>query len=127
MNKTNYRTRRGVLLLETLASTSMIILLVGALAWVLVEYSNHVHVLRTRVRAAAAAESVLNEIRAGVTDDAIGFHERFKGLALQVDRQPGGNDWSGMTKVIVRVRSAEAGESARPLAELAGYVAEGAP
>lgn len=116
-----------MLLLEALVAVSLIILLTGTMAWALAEYSTHSQIIRTRARAAAAAECVLNEIRAGIPEDAATLHERFTGLAVDVQRKPGEGDWVGMTLVTVRVAAASDAEARpKPLAELSGYIAEAA-
>lgn len=116
--------RRAFLLLEALVSVALLLLLISTLAWVLTEYSAHTQILRTRMRAAAVAESVLNEIRAGVPAPQDVSGERFKGFVVDVIRKPGEGDWLGLTLVVVRVHASTAGEHPPPLGELAGYVAE---
>lgn len=127
MLKPRFHSRPAVLLLEALVAISLIILLTGTMAWALAEYSTHSQILRTRARAAAAAECVLNEIRAGIPEDAAAFRERFAGLTADVQRAPGDGDWVGMTLVTVRVAAASDAEARpKPLAELSGYIAEAA-
>jgi len=127
MNAIRQHHRRGFLMLETMASIAMILLLTGALAWTLSEYSRHVEGVRIRTRAYVAAESVLNEIRAGAREDAAAFSERFKGFRVDVQRAPGEGDWKDLTRVVVRVSEVRPDSPPRPLAELAGYVSEGTP
>ncbi len=118
---------RGFLMLETTASIVMILLLLSALTWSLAEYSRHAERVRTQSRALAAAESVLNEIRAGVREELAVYSERFKGLAVDIQRSPGESDWKGFTFVLVRVSEVRPDEPPRPMAELSGYVNEAAP
>lgn len=119
--------RRGVLMLETMASIAMILLLMGALAWTLSEYARHVEGVRIRTRALAAAECVLNEIRAGADEEASALSQRFKGYLVDVQRAPGEGDWKGLTRVVVRVSEVRPDSPPRPLAELSGYVSQGTP
>lgn len=127
MIKKDKKLRPGFLMLETTASIVMILLLMGALTWSLAEYSRHAERVRTQARAFAAAESVLNEIRAGVREEAAVYSERFKGLAVDIQRTPGEGDWKGLTLVAVRVSEVRPDEPPRPMAELSGYVNEAAP
>ena len=127
MNPTHHPSRRGFLLLETTVSIALILLLMGALGWTLAEYSRHVESVRIRTRAFAAAECVLNEIRAGGREDVAALAERFKGLVLDVERSPGEGDWKGLTLVVVRVSEVRPDVPARPLAKLSGYVLEAVP
>lgn len=127
MNLIRKHARRGFLMLETMASIAMILLLMGALAWTLAEYSRHGESVRIRTRAWAAAEEVLNEIRAGATDDDSKFADRFKGFVVDLQRSGGEGDWKGLTLVRVRVSEIQSDKPPRPIAELSGYVAEDAP
>lgn len=127
MDLVQQRRRRGFLMLETMASIAMILLLMGALAWTLSEYSRHAEAVRNRTRALAAAEGVLNEIRAGARDDIAAFAERFSGFTFDVQRVAGEGEWTGLTLVIVKVSEVRQEVPPRPLAELSGYVSEGTP
>ena len=118
--------RGGFFTVELLTSLMLVIAILAAFAYSLIQFSHLSDILMTRQRAALAAEAVLNEIRGGHEPSKTELAARFTDLTFEVHRRPGLGDWESLTLVTVEVRgTADGGVPIRVLLE--GYVREVSP
>lgn len=95
--------RPGLLLVELLASLTIVLVLVGALAWFMTQTVRSGDAVHGRRRAIAAAETVLNELREGVAAERLTGKRRFDDLDVAIRRDPGEDAWAGFERVTVTV------------------------
>lgn len=122
---------RAYMLLEAIVAVGLISITLACFTYAVAQSAKQQAHRQLRLRAILAAESVLNETRAGVEPSAADFARRFPGLSLCISRQPGTGDWAGLTRVTVRIRSAgaggDSGAGAVELARLEGHIRETSP
>jgi hypothetical protein len=114
------------MLLEAMGALVIVAAMLALMSFVMTQLADHNRLVMTRQRATLAAESVLNELRAGEEFDAAAFGDRFPSMLATVIRTPGLGEWEGLALVQVRVDvTIHPGRVARGAAR--GYVREDSP
>lgn len=117
--------RPGVILLEVVLALSLVLGILVLFTAALTQFTSNNDVILARQRAYLAAESVLNELRAGVVVDRADFEERFDNMSIEdIQRRPGEGRWSGLTHVFVVVRTVAGRGGTTIRARLDGYMRE---